>query len=976
MRFSAKHWFSSFLLFLISVSTFSQSVTITDADYTGVNLLDCSVFSSGATPNFYDDGGTGANYSDNFNDTLVICPDLALGSKVTVAFGINAGFAWNVDSTDSIYVYDGSSTAAPLLGVHNSITDPNGFNHQASFFNNPSGCLTIVFISDTAANGTGWDANVTCGNPAQPFVPHMQGFENGVGNGDTLFPADTGIVAICPGDSVLFVGSADFPFALENTGTGYSQTDTNVTYKWFFSNGQILFGDSVWFVPPSNAGYVVTLQISDQFPNAEQLISSVRVAPRIDFSATRALNDSICEGSPVELIAGVSSNDTVGVNSTVAITEVGGSFAGLTYLPDGSGSNYEATIEISGFGAGQTLQSGMDIIRLAVTMEHSYLGDLEMILTCPSGDTSLIFNSFSGGGGGELEPGGFGGGGTYLGDAYDNNIGNPGIGWTYSFSDSIPDWGTLGQELTLGNTVPATSFVAAGNAMNPDSIYLPEESFDELIGCPINGVWKLVIRDNLSIDDGYIFDWAIFFNPFINPNFASYTSQLVSSQWYDDLGNAIGLSGDTIQLEIPDTAGFHQYRFEVFDDFGCQSDTVIEIYNTKRPLTTELDSVTCSNEVALEVNLADSVLWSVYFGDSANMTFFPSNMDTSVTATALETGIYRIDMSMFSNNCVFRDTAELIYVADLPLDLFADSNICTPAFTLFPLVRDTADVYDFEWGPNGETTDSLIVTETGMYYLTMSGCNIVSDSVFLALYEPPSIVGDYLVCDSSGFARINRENLGGNWSLASTTFNQGEFTYRTTIDSVVVASQNRGSIEVAYFDSICAITDTFSFAFQHMPRANILDSIICLKDIPYTLSATVFPDNNVGYTWTGGINDTVLEVYEPGIYALEVNNVCGAYEDTVHVKFKDCSYMIPNVLTPNGDGINDVFVIKNKEFYNSIRFQVYNRWGTIIKDAQDQTARWDGRTSYGELCPEGTYFYVIEIDGVIETGSITLITDH
>ena len=115
MRFSAKHWFSSFLLFLISVSTFSQSVTITDADYTGANLLDCSVFSSGATPNFYDDGGSGANYSDNFNDTLVICPDLALGSKVTVAFGINAGFAWNVDSTDSIYAVSYTHLTLPTI---------------------------------------------------------------------------------------------------------------------------------------------------------------------------------------------------------------------------------------------------------------------------------------------------------------------------------------------------------------------------------------------------------------------------------------------------------------------------------------------------------------------------------------------------------------------------------------------------------------------------------------------------------------------------------------------------------------------------------------------------------------------------------------------------------------------------------------------------------------------------------------------
>ena len=69
-----------------------------------------------------------------------------------------------------------------------------------------------------------------------------------------------------------------------------------MTFKWFFSDGQIAVGDSVWYAPPNNAGYIVTLQVTDQFPYTEQIVSSVRVAPRIDFSQTRALSDSICQG--------------------------------------------------------------------------------------------------------------------------------------------------------------------------------------------------------------------------------------------------------------------------------------------------------------------------------------------------------------------------------------------------------------------------------------------------------------------------------------------------------------------------------------------------------------------------------------------------------------------------------------------------------------------------------------------------------
>ena len=56
-----------------------------------------------------------------------------------------------------------------------------------------------------------------------------------------------------------------------------------------------------------------------------------------------------------------------------------------TYLPDGSGINYTTSINISGFTPGITIQNPTDIEKMCVKIEHSYLGDLEMMLTCPNG---------------------------------------------------------------------------------------------------------------------------------------------------------------------------------------------------------------------------------------------------------------------------------------------------------------------------------------------------------------------------------------------------------------------------------------------------------------------------------------------------------------------------------------------------------------------------------------------------------------
>ena len=118
-----------------------------------------------------------------------------------------------------MYVYDGFSTAAPLLGAFNSGTNPNGFNVQASFQNNPSGCLTVRLRSDAASEGTGWVAKVACGDLPQPIVPHLEAFVNGHTTND-LNPIDTGYVNVCLGDSVLLVAKPSVPYAEEVTGTG------------------------------------------------------------------------------------------------------------------------------------------------------------------------------------------------------------------------------------------------------------------------------------------------------------------------------------------------------------------------------------------------------------------------------------------------------------------------------------------------------------------------------------------------------------------------------------------------------------------------------------------------------------------------------------------------------------------------------------------------------------------------------------
>jgi len=712
----------------------NPNVLITDADFTGSNSCDCvNDFVNGSLAHFFD-SGNGGNYSDNEDETIVFCPDLLTGTKVSVAFGINAGFSWSVDASDSVYVYDGNSTAAPLLGVHNSITDPTGFTHQASW-NNPSGCLTVRFVSDGSVTAAGWGANVTCGNVPQPYEPHIYGYINGGSYPDStlqdMSPADTGYVDVCFGDSVLLSASGTFAFSSENNnGQGYSQNINNCTYEWDFSNGTSQTGKDVWFTPPARSGYLVTLRMTDPIGWIQVIQCKIRVSTVPSFATTIAYPDTICLGATSDLSGGVTNTDTVGVAPTDGSFEIGGTFAGLTYLPDGSGQNYQTSIPISGFGPTQTIQNITDITQMCITMEHSFLGDLEMLLECPNGTQGTIFNSYGGGIG--IIPGGFNGGGTYLGDALDNNIGNPGVGWEYCFDSNSPTFGTMAVEFAAGNTVPTT--ITPGQAMNPNGIYEPEDPWTAFIGCPINGSWTITVRDNLSIDDGYIFEWGIFFDPAINPNTETYTPQITSEMWLPD--PTIVVDSDTLIQVQPGGTGNFGYTFQVTDNFGCTYDTTIQVNVLPLP-SISASPFACDLEYQFAGNVTPNPgTWSAAgVGHGGTMAFNPNNAATNPFVTVSSHGTY--DVTFTDNVCNLDTTIQVLFLPD-PQVFLSDYTFCEGETQVLDAQNATSNA-SFLWS-NGATSQTIEVGSSGTYDVAVTTFCGTANATSIIIVEPCNII--------------------------------------------------------------------------------------------------------------------------------------------------------------------------------------------------------------------------------------------
>lgn len=116
--------------------------------------------------------------------------------------------------------------------------------------------------------------------------------------------------------------------------------------------------------------------------------------------------------------------------------------------------------------------------------------------------------------------------------------------------------------------------------------------------------------------------------------------------------------------------------------------------------------------------------------------------------------------------------------------------------------------------------------------------------------------------------------------------------------------------------------------------------------------------------WNTGDTAALIQPETPGVYSVEFTNTEGCKaSDSINFEIKKCDseYFIPNVFTPNQDGINDLFLISSKSLA-SFEMKIYNRWGQMIFESNAYNEGWDGRTKSGQKVPAGTYFYRISMD--------------
>ena len=268
-----------------------------------------------------------------------------------------------------------------------------------------------------------------------------------------------------------------------------------------------------------------------------------------------------------------------------------------TFIPDGPdcpdyARYYEAPVVFTEFPDGRCIENGSEIRSVCINMEHSFMGDLSVSLVCPTGQEAVLFFGRND----ENRPSGVHhGGGTFLGIPTSDSVWNPsgqecdslqnpfGVGRDYCFSrnhdytlvtgdraDAIDgslngDWFITGRGdviqdsdmviipsyFTNHNNGQDTTLVSVrtkqpSNYENKTDYYAPYSDFSELIGCPMNGIWKIKVCDHWGVDNGWVFNWSL--------DLSDDTSS-VSISTVDDVANDIAVYAVGTQIHIEKAAG-------------------------------------------------------------------------------------------------------------------------------------------------------------------------------------------------------------------------------------------------------------------------------------------------------------------------------------------------------------------------------------------------------------------------------------
>jgi len=292
-------------------------------------------------------------------------------------------------------------------------------------------------------------------------------------------------------------------------------------------------------------------------------------------------------------------------------------------------------------------------------------------------------------------------------------------------------------------------------------------------------------------------------------------------------------------------------------------------------------------------------------------------------------------------------------------------------------------VYSYSWSPSGGNNDSITISANSgvTYSVTVSdncGSPVAASTVAIVVDTPPTVslssdlaagCGVPLCVNFTGSTSASCNSVKWDFGDTDTSANanpQHCYNSAGSFNVSLTCTDANGCSTTQTVSNMVTVNTKPVVGFSYSPEASIKqDSLV-------TFNNTTTGGNT--YKWTFGDSSTTNTSI--------LTNPTHSYTDTGNYCVKLIAYStigcvdsvtqclrinegcklpanIPNVFSPNSDGMNDIFTIKSSGLTELI-CSLYNRWGMLIYEYDAVKTGWDGHTNSDSQAPAGTYYYILK----------------
>ncbi|WP_160144200.1 SBBP repeat-containing protein [Chryseolinea soli] len=416
----------------------------------------------------------------------------------------------------------------------------------------------------------------------------------------------------------------------------------------------------------------------------------------------------------------------------------------------------------------------------------------------------------------------------------------------------------------------------------------------------------------------------------------------------DRAGNIV-VAGNTVSADFTVHNAAQQYYFDLHDGF---------VFKFKPDDSSFIDFTLNNTGCSLLANAeytpmpGDVVTW--HWGDGQTTTG-----DAASTHAYTTPGTYTVSLDVQNSACRGGVNTKTIEVSPPPSAQFTWNSTCSKevAFTFTGTATTVKWQFDSDDPQTTNTTNPIhTFPGVGPFLVTLTAISgqcsdSASQTVNVTVSPEVNLPSQIDLCEGQSYL-LN----------AASPDNGTTYRWNDGATSPVFLVTVAGTYSVTLTNSCGTTNAVVNAILAQKPVVDLGTDFTLCNGSSKELVAT-YP--GAGYQWNDGSTSSTYLVVTAGSYAVTVSNACGSAIDSV-VAY-NCVVEIPNVITPNGDGKNDTFVVSGLHM-QEIHLRIVNRWGEPIYIADDYKNDWsaDGLTS-------GVYYYTVAQADAVYQGWVEVV---